>query len=98
MTSSKIEVFLISCQMITHYHAILLYSVRSVDVYEHSFCCAHVERAAGSDTWKYRTIADMGRSSYLPERATRCNQPIEHTFTSAVEEAVIIARELGVLV
>ena len=98
MTSSKIQVHLISCLMVTHSHAILIYTIRADDVRaDHQFRAAHIERSESGD-WKYRTIADMGRSFYLPQQATRAEAPIEHTFTSAVDEAVKIARELGVLI
>lgn len=98
MTSPKILVHLISCTIVHHRHAILVYSLReeSMITSDHQFFAAHINL---SDTgeWKYRAIADMGRSFYLPQTATRADSPIEHTFTSAVDEAIKIARELGLI-
>lgn len=96
MTSPKIQVHLISCLMVTHSHAILIYTIRADDVRaDHQFRSAHIEWTGHH--WTYRTIADMGHSFYLPPQATSADELIEQTFTSAVDEAIKIARTLGTL-
>lgn len=91
----KINVYLISCTRISEVEIVLVYAISDQpDTY--SYRMAHLTRDT-SRGWSYQTIAAAGCNHRLPESATRCNQPIEQTFTSAVEEAVRIAQELELL-
>ena len=95
---SKLNVFLIKCIKLDERQAVVVFATQFPDVWSspiYRYRTAAVEKVDG--VWKYTSVIISGANDWLPECATRCNEPIDNCLGMDVMEAVSIATQLELL-